>query len=256
MIHITHHLSTMLHPTPLVKFSLFIILFLLFQHMHPDYFTLLLFSLPISTAIALDVRWLGLCLPSFSSLASGPHLPPCLLSSSLKGHGHSPFAWDSPSSNTIVFCFFSKQELFTFSYISPSTHQFNRNWGFSESLLQMIPTCLFSHSTYIILQKLLNYNLNREFHQWMITRKWLQYDLILIRYNCNDLMSESHILGFWGLWLQHIFAGSTIQPITPSSGFVVFLYCIFDFQFINSQTYLHYCLLPSSSFRLHLLIVF
>lgn len=90
MIHITHYLSTVLHSTPLVKFSLFITLFLLFQHMLPDYFTLLLFSLRISTAIALDVRWLGLCLPSFSSPASGQHLPACLLSSSLKGYGHSP----------------------------------------------------------------------------------------------------------------------------------------------------------------------
>ena len=77
MIHITHYLSTVLHSTPLAKFSLFITLFLLFQHMLPDYFTLLLFSLRISTAIALDVRWLGLCLPSFSSPASGQHLPAC-----------------------------------------------------------------------------------------------------------------------------------------------------------------------------------
>lgn len=155
----------------------------------------------------------------------------------------------------LKYYFFSKQELY-FSFISPSTHQFNRNRGFSENLLQMIPNCLFSHSTYITLQKLLNYNLNNKFHLWMITRKWLQYDLILISFNCNDPMSESHILRFWGLWLQHIFGGSTIQLITPSSGFVVFLYCIFDFQFINSQTYLYYCLLSSSSFRLHLLIIF
>ena len=69
-----------------------------------------------------DVRWLGLCLPSFSSLASGPHLPPCLLSSSLKGHGHSPLLHGTHPPQILLFFIFSKQELFTFSFISPSTH--------------------------------------------------------------------------------------------------------------------------------------
>ena len=165
-----------------------------------------------------------------------------------------PSIWPRPT--CCLLSSLSKQELFTFFFISPSTHQFNRNQGFSENLLQMIPTCLFSHSTYITLQKLLNHSLNSEFHQWKITRKWLQHDLILISYNCNDPVSEK--VTFWGSGgydFNIYLGGTTIQPITPSSGFVVFLYCIFDFQVINSQTYLYYCLL-SSSFRLHLLIIF
>lgn len=52
----------------------------------------------------------------------------------------------------------------------------------------------------------------------------LEYDLLLTNHTCNDRISKyGHIWKCWGLGLQHIFWGDTIQLVIGSSGLWQFL---------------------------------